>query len=242
MNSNSVFHHKVIEHAQECPEEEVCGFILLKGDLSVEVERAKNESPNPKECFSISPGKFLDYKINKTILGIYHSHPRTSEKPSNHDVKISEEMGIPYLIHSLKTNNFFLHYPKSYEAPPLVMRPYVKGFYECTCILKDYFKKELNVEISQWNKNYWLPQDDKKANKLLIKILDKNLNKIESKFIRKNDVIVFEVKRGQRLHIGVCCEDDEFIHQTDNTLSRKQILDDRWQAKIKDVYRRPALV
>ena len=41
---------------------------------------------------------------------------------------------MPYLIYSLKTGKFFLYYPTTYEPPPLLMRPYIKGFYECTCI------------------------------------------------------------------------------------------------------------
>jgi proteasome lid subunit RPN8/RPN11 len=242
MSLNKEFEDRVIEHARDCPDEEVCGFILLDNDLTVRVERSINENPNPRECFSISPSKFIDYKINKIILGIYHSHPRTSEKPSRSDMEVSEEMGMPYLIYSLKTGKFFLYYPTTYEPPPLLMRPYIKGFYECTCILKDYFKQELNIDISKWNKNYWLPEEDKDANKLLNRILNKNLNKVKDKSINKNDIIVFEVKKGKRFHIGIYCDNDEFVHQTDNTLSRKQMLDDRWQNKIKDIYRHPSLV
>ena len=166
-----MFEELIIDHAKSHPHEEVCGFVLLEDNLEIKIEPAKNESPKPRECFSISPLKFIDYKLSKNILGIYHSHPITTERPSKRDMDSSEESGIPYLIYSLKTKKFFLYYPESYEPSPLLQRPHVKAFYECTCILKDYFKKVLDINISKWNRNYWLPEAYTASNDLLLKIL-----------------------------------------------------------------------
>ena len=91
-----MFQTEIIKHAEESPEEEICGFVLLEPNLIVNVVRAINESPNRKDFFTISPTRFLDYKINKNILGVYHSHPFTTERPSVRDKAASEEMGIPY--------------------------------------------------------------------------------------------------------------------------------------------------
>lgn len=237
-----MFEESIIVHAEGNPEEEVCGFVLLHKDLTVSVEPAINEHSAPRDCFTISPKSFIKHSIGKTIVGIYHSHPRNNERPSPPDIAMSEEMGIPYLIYSVITKKFFLYYPESYEPEKLTGKPYIKGFFECTCLLKDYFKKELNINISKWNENYWLPKEDKDANKLLINILNKNLNKIEDKKIQKHDVIVFKVGRNDRCHVGVYCGDDYFIHQADKILSRKELLDHRWQAKIKEVYRHSSLV
>ena len=86
------FHEKVKAHALEKPEEEVCGFIILNPDNTISVERVKNENPNKKLSFSISPKTFLEKKLNKKILGIYHSHPEGNENPSLHDLNISQEL------------------------------------------------------------------------------------------------------------------------------------------------------
>lgn len=237
-----MFEREIIEHAESLPEEEVCGFVILNNNLTITVERALNENPNPRDCFSISPRRFLEYKLNKKILGIYHSHPTTTELPSKHDKAMSEEMGIPYLTYSLKTTKFYLYYPESYPVNNIVGRPYIKGFYECTCLLKDYFLKNLNINISKWNKNYWLPTKDKDANKLLLKVLNKNLVEIKKEEARKHDIVVFDLKKGKRLHIGIYCGGDSFVHQPLNTLSREELLDNRWQNKIKALYRHPSLV
>ena len=175
-------------------------------------------------------------------MGIYHSHPITTERPSKRDMDSSEESGIPYLIYSLKTKKFFLYYPESYEPSPLLQRPHVKAFYECTCILKDYFKKVLDINISKWNRNYWLPEAYTASNDLLLKILNKNMLPKKDKSIKKHDVIVFQVKPNQRFHVGIYTGSDQFIHQPALLLSKKETLDNRWQNKIKYIYRHPSLV
>ena len=236
------FEAKIKDHASEFPEEEVCGFVLIEDDASIRVKRIKNESRDKENCFHISPMKFLEYKVNNRILGIYHSHPKTTETPSKVDREMSEELGIPYLIYSLKSDKFFLYYPESYEPGQLTSRPYVKSFYECVCVWKDYYIKELGVNITKWNKNYWLPEKDDKANELLLKILKKNTKEVERNKIKKNDILVFELKEGKRLHIGDSTGNGDFIHQPLNTLSRIDMLDSRWQDKIKYVFRHLSLV
>ena len=68
-----MFELEIVKHAEENPEEEVCGFILLNNNLCVEVERSKNESQNKKECFAISPAKFIENKITKKRISNLYS-------------------------------------------------------------------------------------------------------------------------------------------------------------------------
>ena len=84
MNTNN-FHNDIVSHAEKNPEEEVCGFVILNSDLTVSSEPAVNENREKEDCFEISASKFIDYKLNKKILGIYHSHPRSDENPSERD-------------------------------------------------------------------------------------------------------------------------------------------------------------
>ena len=60
---SKMFEELIIDHAKSHPHEEVCGFVLLEDNLEIKIEPAKNESPKPRECFSISPLKFIDYKL-----------------------------------------------------------------------------------------------------------------------------------------------------------------------------------
>lgn len=240
--SLSKYTEKIIEHAENNPSVEVCGFVTFKKDLTISVDQQKNQSSTPEDCFEISPQKWINHQINEKVLAIYHSHPKSTETPSGQDIRMSEEMGVPYLIYSLITKKFFLYYPESYIPDDLLGRPYIKGFYECTCLFKDYFIKELGINITKWNDNYWLTDKDLEANELLDKILNNNLLKIKISNIKKHDVIVFQVRAGGRKHVGIYLGDDQFIHQCNNTTSRKQLLDCRWQSKVKEVYRHKSLV
>lgn len=236
------YYDEIAKHAQEDQEKEVCGFVVLSNDLIPSIYRTKNVSSDPVNFFSISPAEFLNKKIKNKIIAIYHSHIDSGPEPSEQDIITSEEIGLPYLIYSLKNKDFFLYYPESFDAQQIYGRPYIKGLYECTCILKDFYKKELNINIAKWNKNYWLPEEDKKANNLLIDILNKQTIKVNNSEIQQNDIIVFELKKNKRFHVGIYLGNDFFVHQPIQGLSNKQILDERWQSKIKHVYRHESFV
>jgi len=236
-----MYYNDIHKHAEEFPQEEVCGIIYLDKYHSVNILKAANNSINKTASFSIDPKTFLKYKLEYTIIGIYHSHPNSTEKPSAQDKKESEELGLPYFIYSLQTKKNFIYYPKSYKKDNLLGQPYIKGFNECTCLFKDVYKNNLNLDISVWNKNYWLPENHSDANKLLIKILNKNMSKVEPFDLQKYDLIVFNINQ-KRYHVGVYMGSDMFIHQPINSLSCNQTLDDRWQNKIKSVYRHPQFV
>lgn len=236
------FHDKIISHAESKPDQEVCGVVLLCPDLSVEIKQESNINPDPVNSFTISPQKLINYQVKYNLLGIYHTHPFSGENPSEQDIINSEESGIPYLIYSLITKKFFLYYPESFEPDSLIGRPYIKGFHECTCLLKDYFIKNLNINITQWNKNYWLTESDQEANKLLIDILNTNTDRVEIQNIKKHDILVFQIKKSGRKHVGIYLGDDYFIHQCGHSISRKDMLDSRWQSKIKGAYRHRSLV
>ena len=232
---------EIYNHANEFPQEEVCGIVFLNKYHSVEILKTINNSLNKSESFSIDPKTFLKYKLEYNVIGIYHSHPNSTERPSVQDKKESEELGVPYFIYSLQTKKSFIYYPKSYKRDNLLGQPYIRGFNECTCLFKDVYKNNLNLDISTWNKNYWLPEDHDDANKLLMKILNKNMNKVSVSDLKRYDLMVFDINQ-KRYHVGVYMGGDIFIHQPINSLSCNQMLDDRWQNKIKSVYRHPQFV
>ena len=65
---------------------------------------------------------------------------------------------------------------------------------------------------------------------------------VDSKNLQKHDIIVFEVKKNKRFHVGIYTGGNEFVHQPDKILSKREFLEDRWQNKIKQVHRHKSLV
>ena len=236
------FHEEIKKHALENPKEEVCGLIVLNNDKTISIIPCKNESTSKKNNFIISASKFISFKLKKHILGIYHSHPKGNECPSLPDINASKELEIPYLIYSILTNNFFLYYPSSYEPDDLLGRPYIKGFYECVSLLKDYFIKKLYLNITRYYYNYWLPECSRTANKDLSDVMESHFRIIELENIKEHDVIVFSIRKNYRQHVGIYIGNNDFIHQPAEGTSRKETLDNKWAKRIHNIYRHDSLV
>lgn len=72
-------------------------------------EPCKNLSETPEFNFVIDAEKFIENKV----IYVYHSHVNESANPSKFDTKSSEELCVPFLIYSLRDNDFKLYQNKS---------------------------------------------------------------------------------------------------------------------------------
>lgn len=231
----SSFEQDIIEHANLFPDEEVCGFVLFDYEKGAYAKPMLNISDNKKISFKINPSEYLKYKSSDKLLGIYHSHPTSSESPSDFDLINAKEVGLPYLIYSLLNNKFFLHYPETYSARDYIGRPHIRGFFECTTIARDYYKKEKKLDFSNWVDNHWPPENYEEINDMIFSMLTSRGKKINIESIKKGDVILFGIAK--RIHCGVYVGDGEFIHQLLGKFSSKEMLDDRYKRFIKAIYR-----
>ena len=83
---------------------ECCGVIYCENKQLLFLECA-NISKNPDHNFSIDPEILIDYNVKYVV----HSHTLGSAKPSINDVRNSDESCIPYLIYSLRDDDFYLY-------------------------------------------------------------------------------------------------------------------------------------
>lgn len=84
--------------------EESCGIIYLN-NFSLSFLPCRNTSQSPEFYFSIDPVILVDYDVQYIV----HSHIVGPAKPSESDISNSNELCIPYLIYSLRDNDFFLY-------------------------------------------------------------------------------------------------------------------------------------
>jgi proteasome lid subunit RPN8/RPN11 len=96
---------------------EVCGFIF-EDDNQLKMRSVKNRSLNPDKEFYIPSKDFLFFKKKYNLVGIYHSHTRGTEKPSEYDEKTSDLICYPFIIYSLKKDKFHVHVPEVSDADP----------------------------------------------------------------------------------------------------------------------------
>jgi proteasome lid subunit RPN8/RPN11 len=227
----------------EDKDQESCGIISMDDTGIFYIKQLNNVHVEKNKYFKISLSEWIKEKNKNKILAVFHSHTSTTEDPSSFDIEYSEELCIPFIVYSIYSDKFFLHFPESYEPEKLTGRFYIEDIHECTCLIKDYFDKKLDLKISKWIKNYCIPKDAIEANKLFKKVFQKNMqevNKINE--IKKHDVLIFKFSDNKKMHGGIYLGDEIFLHQKTNQISSRTFLDQRWKSKLYKIYRHKALV
>lgn len=83
---------------------ECCGVVHCQNEQLLFLE-CENISNNAAHNFVIDPVILIDYDVQYVV----HSHIIGSSQPSINDVRNSDESCIPYLIYSLRDDDFYLY-------------------------------------------------------------------------------------------------------------------------------------
>lgn len=111
MNLSAELLDELIAHVREDPENEVCGVVAVKADVSPDVQsssavriyRARNVHASPLR-FEIEPKELLELynaiEAEGHALGaIYHSHVRSQPYPSQTDISFAANWpGVEWII------------------------------------------------------------------------------------------------------------------------------------------------
>jgi proteasome lid subunit RPN8/RPN11 len=94
------------KHAWECAPEECCGVLAGHDDLIQHIYRLNNIATMPETRYVAEPkGIFQAQKLIRSqgeqLLGIYHSHPRSTAYPSPTDIEQAYYPEAVYFIISL---------------------------------------------------------------------------------------------------------------------------------------------
>jgi len=99
--------HKILEeikfYARSFSNEESCGVIVF--DEEFKFIACENLSQNKDQHFSIDPFVLIE----NNVTAVYHSHVNSCCSPSCLDKKIRNNLQIPFLIYSLRDDNFCLY-------------------------------------------------------------------------------------------------------------------------------------
>lgn len=96
----------LLHHAQQTPDEEVCGLISSKNNTPVRSYPIKNTSATPAIFFNLDAQQQIHAiadmrNNNEQLFAIYHSHPSTPAIPSITDLEQASYPEALYLIISL---------------------------------------------------------------------------------------------------------------------------------------------
>ncbi len=153
----------------------------------------------PLDNFAENKKEFYQTQYKGTPEFIVHSHLRDSAA-SEIDVMVCNKLGIPFVIYSLLNGDFNVIEPQHRELP-YVGRPYICGLVDCLELVRDYYTRELNIFIPEYDGEFRFfhrqkrilldPKLNSVNNKIFVEFFEKSgFNQIPLSQIRKNDLIV----------------------------------------------------
>ena len=136
----------MLDHAAACYPNEACGYIINRQYVP-----CTNVHDNPDKQFKIGYKDVLRCEQLGTIEAVVHSHPDGSSKPSTFDLIQMQYHNVPWVIVAYPEVDIKVHAPKAYKAP-LINREYIHGVLDCYSIVRDYYSRELGIEIDNFER------------------------------------------------------------------------------------------
>ncbi|RLA25112.1 MAG: hypothetical protein DRQ62_03485 [Gammaproteobacteria bacterium] len=98
----------LLHHAQQTPEQEVCGLISSLNNIPCRCFPIENTADQPESFFNLDPQQQIQAMAemrenNEQLFAIYHSHPSAPAIPSSTDIEQANYPDALYIIISLNT-------------------------------------------------------------------------------------------------------------------------------------------
>jgi proteasome lid subunit RPN8/RPN11 len=141
-------------HAAACYPEECCGLLLSVAGVQV-YRPCDNTAADPLETFRIAPAAYAAAEDHGDIIGIVHSHPDATSRPSPRDLAMCEASALPWHILSWPEGDLRTLMPSGHT--PLLNRPFVHGVWDCWQVCADWYEREwgLTFEAFQREDGWW---------------------------------------------------------------------------------------
>ena len=135
----------MLDHAAACYPRESCGLLVNR-----EYIECQNIAASDSE-FKIDPRDVVRAEKLGKIEAIVHSHPDGSTKPSTFDRLQMQHHNVPWVIVAYPEIDIKVHAAKKYKAP-LINREYIHGVLDCFSIVRDYYRRELDINIDNFER------------------------------------------------------------------------------------------
>ena len=219
MNISEEVKEKALEHAKEDAPKESVGLVhIVKG--RERYFRCKNQAEEPELHFCLDPSDYLKCEKQGEIIAVIHSHPTTNQNPSEADKVACERNKLPWFIVNPSTEKWSYYEPSGFTLP-YVGRQWAHGIVDCYTLWKDWYKGELGIEMSEYNR-----QDDwwhKGENLYLDNFEKEGMREIKLEDIQYGDIILMNIESPVPNHAAIYLGENVILHHVTNRLSSRDV-------------------
>lgn len=228
-NIEDIQKHSEKEFPNEC-----CGLIVNTPNKNLIVP-CRNVCQDKLQGYDIAPRDYIYADSIGTILATYHSHhPITNDHLSDFspfDIQNSELHKLPTFLYLSSTKEIKTYYPDNYKIP-YFGRQFKYGEQDCFSLVKDYFLKELQIDIINYFPARSCDIFTKNPDLLSKEFLCEECNKNGFSFIlydntelKKNDILIIAPFKCVRpSHFAIYLGNGTILHQPRNSLSKIELL------------------
>jgi proteasome lid subunit RPN8/RPN11 len=220
MNLTEDIKKQILDHAKEESPNESCGLIIIRKGKT-KYKKCKNIAELPRECFVLADDDYIKAEEEGEIVAVVHSHPFTQPTPSDGDKVACEKSGVPWYIVNPTIEKWDYLEPSGFELP-YVGRKFQFGIIDCYSLVKDYFKKELNLELRDYYRcdKFW----EKGQNLYEDNFMNEGFRKVPLDEIQKHDVLLMHLEANLPNHAAIYLGDQQILHHVGERLSSRDLL------------------
>lgn len=241
----------ITAHAKAQYPAECCGLII-----DGKYHPCANIATNPNDGFEIDPQDFVRLSEQGDIQAIVHSHPNGNAEPSDVDRVQMGLHGVDWVIIAFgyhadgaEYSDIKCHAPPT-EQVPLLGREYHHGVLDCYAIVQDYYKRELNIDLPDFERtDDWWEQADHEP------LYQNNFEKagfVQVHDLQTHDVILCRVGRTHHINHALLYLGDYqlqsenappavgnqlVLHHPHGRLSVREVYGDSWQRRTAMIVR-----
>lgn len=224
------------DHALSSPSQEVCGLIA-----GGQYFPCSNKCEEPSKFFAIDANDYAKAEAFGPIEAVFHSHVGRNNKFSPEDVKACKAMGVPWIIFCIGTSEWLYADPTG--DSPYIGRPWVYGIYDCYSLLRDFYKREFNIELADYERGAefeWASPEWRMFEK---NIKDQGFVEIEGAS-QKGDMLLMQLQAPFPNHTGVLVKPSRniFYHHLLDRLSEETVYGGYWAKHTNKVLRHKELM
>lgn len=207
----------IIQESKTSYPNECCG-LLVNIDNQIIAIPCKNVSETPLKSFIVDPAQIKLYDFNK-IIGFYHSH-KDNPDFSLADIAFSEKLKKYCVLYTVDNDAFKTYEPNGREID-YIGRPFFLGTLDCSNLIRDYYRRELNIKLKDIEHPERLNLENWKDEKLWDaykgwNILEEYLT--DQGFIKVNDIKKFDIITMKMfnvrfpVHLALFLGDNKILH------------------------------